>query len=899
MPSRQNPLYRLLHTDFHETFDKYVPQKQEWYDHVTARAPEGWTVYRKGIWFHCSSPANSMPQQGWKIHISATPHSARQVLDRALDVLFRREDADFKFALDLRTLFLMNAKNWSRGASGKFMTIYPRDNQRFLDLIEELHKATAGCCGPYILSDHRYRDSHVVFYRYGGMKLYDVLRVTGERTPMLVSPDGVEIPDQRLPYPVVPPWATPPLPANEVPQAGGTCSLKGSQYRIDSVLSFSNAGGIYIGLDHKTGTKVVIKEARPYVDATSDGYSAVEALKKEYRLLVVMAQTGIAPKPIDLFQEWEHWFLVEEWIEGMPMSIHSATHNVLLRTRPEPEQYEQWSGTVRGLFTGLIRIIAILHEKNIVFGDLSLENLIVSAGKDELRIIDFEGAYQPGVDRPPTIYTPGFSSEKRLAGCAPGFEDDYYSIGAVMSGYLFPLNGLFHLQPQAKPAILGAIQNDARLPHSITRLVLALMDSDPGRRPEPAKALTMLQTEPSAGPVRCLPVLCNYAAVVDGILLHIKEHASYDRRDRLFPADPRVFTTNPLSLAYGSAGVAYALQQTGKECPGQVIDWMLAHKITQENYPPGLYMGLSGIAWVLHHLGAIEEAEQIFSLSFTHPLLDQATDVFHGIAGWGLTSLYFFLETGDELYLDKAREAGEQLLANSKRDQRGCFWPSGDHVQIGFAHGASGISVFFLYLFLATRDSRFLATACDGLDFDLGFAVPTKDGGVSWTAKSQSSLPLYPYWRFGSAGVGSAVLRFYKVLGDEKYGSMLARIFIDTDRKYAVFPGRFMGLVGLGDFLMDMYDFTGEHQYLASARRVGEGLMQLKVERSGIAFPGDWISRLCCDYGTGSAGVALFFSRLAGRRKSDFMLDRLLNPNLAETPIRLHCDTENSLATAS
>jgi hypothetical protein len=160
-------------------------------------------------------------------------------------------------------------------------------------------------------------------------------------------------------------------------------------------------------------------------------------------------------------------------------------------------------------------------------------------------------------------------------------------------------------------------------------------------------------------------------------------------------------------------------------------------------------------------------------------------------------------------------------------------------------------------------------------------------------------LPLYPYWRFGSAGVGSAVLRFYKVLGDEKYGSMLARIFIDTDRKYAVFPGRFMGLVGLGDFLMDMYDFTGEHQYLASARRVGEGLMQLKVERSGIAFPGDWISRLCCDYGTGSAGVALFFSRLAGRRKSDFMLDRLLNPNLAETPIRLHCDTENSLATAS
>ena len=47
-------------------------------------------------------------------------------------------------------------------------------------------------------------------------------------------------------------------------------------------------------------------------------------------------------------------------------------------------------------------------------------------------------------------------------------------------------------------------------------------------------------------------------------------------------------------------------------------------------------------------------------------------------------------------------------------------------------------------------------------------------------------------------------------------------------------------------------------------------------EKRGIAFPGDSLSRLSCDYGTGSAGVALFLNRLLGRQKSDFMLDPLL-----------------------
>ena len=73
-----------------------------------------------------------------------------------------------------------------------------------------------------------------------------------------------------------------------------------------------------------------------------------------------------------------------------------------------------------------------------------------------------------------------------------------------------------------------------------------------------------------------------------------------------------------------------------------------------------------------------------------------------------------------------------------------------------------------------------------------------------------------------------------------------------------------------------MYDATRDRKYLESAFKVAEGIMYFRVDRNGVAFPGDMLSRLCCDYGTGSAGIALFLNRLMGRQGNDFLLDSLL-----------------------
>lgn len=874
MRSRSSSIYRLVHKDYNEKLDEYLPQRADFYDLVTVSLPAGHAIVRNGIWYHCCSANSTMPQQGWKIHVSATPANAREILGSVIDVLFKHGDTDFKFALDMSILFLLNSKNWSRGGSGKFVTIYPKDNSNFLELIENLHVATRGMSGPYILSDYRYKESGVVFYRYGGMRLHDVLNIKGERTPMLIRPDGTAIPDERLAYPITPAWADNIIPVEEDPACQeGDATLGSGRYLVEKVLDFSNAGGVYLAVDQQTNNRVVIKEARPFINDASDGHDAVSMLQKEFQILTELKDTPIAPGPIEIFQEWEHWFLVEEYIEGSQLSAHTA-ESILLRTRVDEKTCAGWYQNFCRLAVNLAKAIEILHSRNIVFADLSTNNIMLTEGKTELKLIDFEGAYRVGIDQPSRLYTPGFASQDRLDQSVPAFEDDYYSIGAVLLSCLLPINGLGHLKPEAKSEMLTLVEKEGLLPPAVAQAILNLLRNETGLRPRPAELVQIVdlsQPPRLKGSVDCRET--DYQAVVGAIISHIESAATYNRRDRLFPADSKVFTTNPLSVAHGAAGVAYAMMKIKAEFPERVVNWMLGQKITRESYAPGLYLGVSGIAWVLQEIGLERQAQKLFDLATDHPLLHDSPDLFYGTAGWGMTNLRFFLQGGDELYLDEAIDAGRHLLRASCMPGFKYSWEQQIEGRLGLAHGGSGIALFLLYLYLTTNDERYLGAARDALERDLAFGVETKDKGTSWGSSISFPSPIYPYWRYGSAGIGMAALRFAKFLGDDRYNSVLQNIFVDTDRKYAVLPGRFIGLAGLGDFMLDMHDATSEPRYLDSAFKIAEGIMFFRVNRSGITFPGETLSRLSCDYGAGSAGISLFLNRLSGRQGNDFMLD--------------------------
>jgi lantibiotic modifying enzyme len=248
------------------------------------------------------------------------------------------------------------------------------------------------------------------------------------------------------------------------------------------------------------------------------------------------------------------------------------------------------------------------------------------------------------------------------------------------------------------------------------------------------------------------------------------------------------------------------------------------------------------------------------------------------MAGWGMTNLKFWLATRKDIYLDNAKKAGEMLVARAQQTADGVCWPDQDGgIQLGLTHGASGTGLFLQYLNSATGNEKYKEMAVAALDYDISHAVKTDNGGLTWSKKSGTNDILYPYLEYGSAGIGIACLRYLKKLKDAKYLDLINKIHIECDRKYTIFPGRNNGLAGIGEFMLDGFAITKDKKYLAGAYRVASGIDLFAIQsEKGIAFPGNGLARISCDYATGISGIMLFLDRLATGRPADFMLDELL-----------------------
>ncbi|MGM3213525.1 hypothetical protein ACS229_27780, partial [Klebsiella pneumoniae] len=94
-----------------------------------------------------------------------------------------------------------------------------------------------------------------------------------------------------------------------------------ARYEVKGVLKFNGTGGIYHGRDTATGRKVVIREVRGFsaADGTDVPNGMVNAIQREARILQKLSGTGRVPVYVDLFKEWNNWFLVQEQLEAITL----------------------------------------------------------------------------------------------------------------------------------------------------------------------------------------------------------------------------------------------------------------------------------------------------------------------------------------------------------------------------------------------------------------------------------------------------------------------------------------------------------------------------------------------------------------------------------------------------
>lgn len=631
----------------------------------------------------------------------------------------------------------------------------------------------------------------------------------------------------------------------------------------------------------------MIKEARPFTGPGWAGEDAVCRLKREFTSLERIASTGIAPTPIDLFQEWEHWFLVESFVDGWSLADFSATRSPLLKTRATREDWARWYADCATLGKSLARAVASVHQCGLVVGDLSPGNVLVVPDSLDIRLVDLESACPIGSAVAVEIATPGYVPPNRTTGHPSAPERDYYALGSLLLHLVFPVNAVLELNPRAYERFLKAFSSDCDLPLPLRDLIGRLLDPDGSQRPTFDTVCSILDKVTGAGsrPSSTRGVVA--AGEVQSLREEPRLIARFilgardpSRDDRLFPCDPA--SPNPLNVAYGALGVVHVLLAIGAEPPEDVVRWVQRQPFDGTTYPPGLYVGLSGLAWVFAELGDLDRSNCAIQMALAHPLCGKSHDVFSGTAGVGMALLRLWQHTSDRRWLEMAGGLAERILDDAQRSHDGTlYWRNGrGSVPLGYAFGGAGVALFLLYLSCASGERQLLEAGAQALRHDLRSGREVEPGILSFPSEPSNGSTVYPYWLHGSAGIGTALVRYEHMMEDDaEFSTCLRGLVPDVSRKYAVFPGLFRGLAGLGNFLLDLAFIAGDDQAYRAAQRVAEGVLLFGIDRpEGRAFPGDDLYRISADFGTGCAGVAAFLHRLSeGGPNFNFVLDDLLS----------------------
>ncbi len=886
--------YSVLNPDFYENLDNYAPAP-ELRQLVVGWIPSDWEIHARGFWTNSAPRGYKFLQQGWKIHVSAVAWTARETLERTVPLLAERGLA-FKFTSDEAMLRLSLSKSWSRAGAGKFMAIYPRSDEEFLEAIEALHMVTSDLRGPYILSDRPYKDSRVIFYRYGEHVSRRQVEATGFQTPVIEAPDGSWQPDERTGYFRLPAWVRDPVSDRSPiapPGEGGV--LLHDRYRVRSALRFGATGGIYNATDTQTGLEVVVREARPLLGTFQDDTDSFKLLHKEARILQRLGPAGLLPQFVDLFQEWEHLFLVQERIEAL--SLWGYAINFYF-ARPDQTPAESFS-MFRATALKLILALRTVHQHGVILRDLTRNNTLVTPD-DRIRFIDLEFAHEVGRGESVLwVQTPGYASPQQVRSLDPTFQDDHYSLGALLLDILtFNAGGL----DLNRPGILAALDltlRDLRLPAGLASMIRGLTELDPAERWDLDRAEELLLQLPEPRdhqplfhhlgrvPERPRPsedLRSEIRETQEGVVRFIHSKTRLSRQDALWPSSAEVFFTNPVSVQYGASGTAFLLLRAEGRVPEEVLDWITA-RAESSPCPPGLARGLAGVALLLLECGRSEQALRLLELGAGSPLLEQEKGLYFGVAGWGLAQLHFWHWLGQPRFLEEAVRIGGFLSETARRVPAGVTWAAPERSPHGLVDGPSGVALFLLHLAAATEEPEFLELALEALRFDLSDKQEL-GAHLLWYPYTNAppNEPKSPHLWFGTAGIGAVLVRAYAMTGDAEIRDWVERCAASVAERYTNKIWHDFGLAGFGELLLDCYAYLGDENYLNTAFYLAEPLLSHRVSRAeGFAFLGQDHQRICCDHGWGAAGIGLFLQRLLEPSTPRlFMIDNLFKARIAE-----------------
>ncbi|MEV7403078.1 class IV lanthionine synthetase LanL [Streptomyces sp. NPDC091267] len=858
-----------------------------------------WDSSRDGFWCRIGPAKYPYADQGWKLHVSATPLSAPFVLVRSAEVLLRRGCA-FKFARDLDKVTALVERNYARGGGGKFLTAYPVSEEMCRHLARELHEATQDLHGPRILSDLPFRPGSLVHFRYGVFAAKPVLSNDGCFESLLKAPDGTLCKDERNAWFSPPAWAVPapfeaPLP--ERGSATGKTVLVGDRFRVVKAIKHANRGGVFRAVDTRTSADVILKQARPHVDARLDGTDARDNLRHEARILELLAPLGIAPKAVAVVEEQGNVFLAQDLVPGTTLREWAQEH---LRTTGAGAGISVSEAVP--LAAKVADLLVVAHGiPNLVLRDFTPQNIMVSP-EGQVSLVDLEAAVTEGTVThriQALAYSAPEQSQAPRFGLVPSRRADLHSLGMV----------LFYLATGRDPLLVGPVANSHAGQERLAALVAVMQGSQPSLRalapailgltadkPEDRWSLEQVRrflaglssptgTRPASSVQEPMKPTGHAKALLADGLEHVMSIIRPDE-GRLHGSSAFGSTTDPCNVQHGSAGVLGVLVRAARviqdpaliSAVHQVADWTLRRAAEVRSTLPGLHFGRSGTAWALHDaaqlLGndalaqrAVQMAEAV-TLDWANP------DVCHGLAGAGMAHWQLWKTTGRSGMRTRALLCADSVLTAARHREGRVVWPVpaafrsdlAGLVHFGFAHGVAGAGAFLLTSAQATGRQEYFDAALEAGRTLRGVA-DIKGNAACWPtgeATRRARSDRMQHWCSGASGVGTFLVRLWRASGDPEFLD-LAKRAAETVHQARWYSGNAVchGLAGDGEFLLDMAELTGDPCYRDRAEQMAEVMYAFRVQRGGLGLVTDESALVVtADYGTGLSGVLGFLLRL-------------------------------------
>jgi len=247
-------------------------------------------------------------------------------------------------------------------------------------------------------------------------------------------------------------------------------TLLAQRYHILEKIGDGGFGTVYKARDRKQSNKLVaVKEITMVALSVEEKIEATDSYNREIMLLPSLQHKSL-PRIYDHFTDPEHWYIVQEYIEGC--TLEEILKAIPEKCLPMEEALE--------IGIALCDVLAYLHSQDppIIFRDVKPANIMLTR-KGQLYLIDFGIArrYRKGQRRDTVpLGTPGYAAPEQYDRGQTGRQTDIYGLGATLQTLL---TGKEPLDSQ-----VSSTHSYHQVPRQLRVLIEQMMQHNPDERPD-------------------------------------------------------------------------------------------------------------------------------------------------------------------------------------------------------------------------------------------------------------------------------------------------------------------------------------------------------------------------------------------------------------------------------